>query len=158
MAALAGKVALVSGAGKNIGRQIALTLARDGAAVVVNGRSDRAAIEAVAAEIVAAGGRAVPVLADIADEAAVARLAAEAARIKKMDSQVAGDADLLLMPDLNAGNMLYKSFNYIGGGDCAGLVLGAAVPIVLTSRADSLQSRLASVALAVLLARPAATA
>jgi phosphate acetyltransferase/phosphate butyryltransferase len=77
-------------------------------------------------------------------------ISAEAARIKKMTSQVAGDADLLIMPDLNAGNMLYKSFNYIGGGDCAGLVLGAAVPIVLTSRADSLQSRLASVALAVL--------
>jgi phosphate acetyltransferase/phosphate butyryltransferase len=77
-------------------------------------------------------------------------ISAEAARIKKMNSQVAGDADLLIMPDLNAGNMLYKSFNYIGGGDCAGLVLGAAVPIVLTSRADSLQSRLASVALAVL--------
>ncbi len=74
----------------------------------------------------------------------------EAARVKKIDSQVAGDADLLLMPDLNAGNMLYKSFNYVGGGDCAGLVLGARVPIVLTSRADSLQSRLASVALAVL--------
>jgi phosphate acetyltransferase/phosphate butyryltransferase len=67
-----------------------------------------------------------------------------------MNSQVAGDADLLIMPDLNAGNMLYKSFNYIGSGDCAGLVLGATVPIVLTSRADSLQSRLASVALAVL--------
>lgn len=77
-------------------------------------------------------------------------ISAEAARIKKMTSQVAGDADLLIMPDLNAGNMLYKSFNYIGGGDCAGLVLGAAVPIVLTSRADSLQSRLASVAFAVL--------
>jgi len=75
---------------------------------------------------------------------------AEAARIKKMDSQVAGHADLMLMPDLNAGNMLYKSFNYVGGGDCAGLVLGATVPIVLTSRADSLQSRIASVALAVL--------
>ena len=79
---------------------------------------------------------------------------AEAARIKKIDSQVAGDADLLLMPDLNAGNMLYKSFNYVGGGDCAGLVLGAQVPIVLTSRADSLQSRMASVALAVLAAAP----
>jgi phosphate acetyltransferase/phosphate butyryltransferase len=77
---------------------------------------------------------------------------AEAARIKKMHSQVAGDADLMLMPDLNAGNMLYKSFNYVGGGDCAGLVLGATVPIVLTSRADSLQSRIASVALAVLAA------
>ena len=78
---------------------------------------------------------------------------AEAARIKKMDSQVAGDADLMLMPDLNAGNMLYKSFNYVGGGDCAGLVLGATVPIVLTSRADSVQSRIASVALAVLFAQ-----
>ena len=79
-------------------------------------------------------------------------ISAEAARIKKMVSRVAGQADLLLMPDLNSGNMLYKSFNYIGGGDCAGLVLGATVPIVLTSRADSLQSRIASVALAVLAA------
>ena len=76
----------------------------------------------------------------------------EAARIKKIESHVAGDADLFIMPDLNAGNMLYKSFNYVGGGDCAGLVLGARVPIVLTSRADSLQSRMASVALAVLAA------
>ena len=79
---------------------------------------------------------------------------AEAARIKKIESRVAGDADLFIMPDLNAGNMLYKSFNYVGGGDCAGLVLGAQVPIVLTSRADSLQSRMASVALAVLAAAP----
>ncbi|RYF80019.1 MAG: bifunctional enoyl-CoA hydratase/phosphate acetyltransferase [Comamonadaceae bacterium] len=77
-------------------------------------------------------------------------ISAEAARIKKMDSQVSGDADLLVVPDLNAGNMLYKSFNYVGGGECAGLVLGARVPIVLTSRADSLLSRIASVALAVL--------
>lgn len=77
-------------------------------------------------------------------------ISAEAARIKKITSVVPGDADLLLMPDLNAGNMLYKSFNYIGGGVCAGLVLGATVPVVLTSRADSLQSRIASVALAVL--------
>lgn len=77
---------------------------------------------------------------------------AEAARIKKIDSQVSGDADLLLVPDLNAGNLLYKSFNYVGGGDCAGLALGARVPIVLTSRADSLHSRIASVALAVLAA------
>ncbi|MEJ7688162.1 MAG: bifunctional enoyl-CoA hydratase/phosphate acetyltransferase [Variovorax sp.] len=79
-------------------------------------------------------------------------ISAEAARIKKIESQVSGSADLLLMPDLNAGNMLYKSFIYIGGGECAGLVLGARVPIVLTSRADSLPSRLASVALAVLAA------
>ncbi len=81
-------------------------------------------------------------------------ISAEAARIKKIDSQVSGDADLLLMPDLNAGNILYKSFNYIGGGDCAGLVLGARVPVVLTSRADSLNSRMASVALAVLALPP----
>lgn len=77
-------------------------------------------------------------------------ISAEAARIKKIDSSVSGDADLLLMPDLNAGNMLYKSFIYIGGGECAGLVLGAKVPVVLTSRADSLRSRIASVALAAL--------
>lgn len=77
---------------------------------------------------------------------------AEAAGIKKIVSTVAGQADLLVMPDLNAGNMLYKSFVYVGGGDCAGLVLGAKVPIVLTSRADSQQARIASVALAVLAA------
>lgn len=77
-------------------------------------------------------------------------ISAEAARIKKMNSQLSGDADLLIVPDLNAGNMLYKSFNYIGGGECAGLVLGARVPIVLTSRTDSLLARIASVALAVL--------
>ena len=75
---------------------------------------------------------------------------AEAARIKGIDSQVAGNADLLLMPDLNAGNMLYKAFNLVGGGECAGLVLGTRVPIVLTSRADTAAARLASVALAVL--------
>ncbi|MDE2395986.1 MAG: bifunctional enoyl-CoA hydratase/phosphate acetyltransferase [Burkholderiales bacterium] len=80
---------------------------------------------------------------------------AEAARTKKIVSVVAGDADLMLMPDLNAGNMLYKSFNYVGGGDCAGLVLGARVPVVLTSRADSLAARVASAALAVLATRSA---
>mgnify|MGYP001552953293 FL=1 len=79
-------------------------------------------------------------------------ISAEAARTKRIESRVAGDADLLLVPDLNAGNMLYKSFIYIGGGECAGLVLGARVPIVLTSRADSLQARIASVALATLAA------
>jgi len=77
-------------------------------------------------------------------------ISAEAARIKKMRSAVAGDPDLLLLPDLNAANILYKSFVYIGGGECAGLVLGARVPVVLTSRADSALARLASAALAVL--------
>lgn len=77
-------------------------------------------------------------------------ISAEAARIKQVQGQVPGDADLLLVPDLNAGNLLYKSFVYIGGGDCAGLVLGARVPVVITSRADSVASRLASVALGAL--------
>lgn len=79
---------------------------------------------------------------------------AEAARIKGLKTELAGHADLLLMPDLNAGNMLYKSFVYAAGADCAGLVLGTRVPVVLTSRADSLQARVASVALAVLAALP----
>jgi len=72
---LAGKVALVTGAGKNIGRAIALTLARDGATVVVNGRSDAAAIEAVAAEIRAAGGTATALLGDVSVEEEVTGLA-----------------------------------------------------------------------------------
>jgi 3-oxoacyl-[acyl-carrier protein] reductase len=78
MGALDGKVAVVSGAGKNIGREIALTLARDGAAVVVNGRGDQGAIDSVAGEITALGGRAISHLADVSDEAAVAGLAARA--------------------------------------------------------------------------------
>ena len=71
---LAGKVALVTGAGKNIGRTIALTLARDGATVVVNGRSDRAAVDAVVGEINALGGQARGVLADVSDQASVRRM------------------------------------------------------------------------------------
>jgi len=90
---LDGKVALVTGAGKNIGRAIAHTLARDGAAVVLNGRADRTALDAVAAEIHAAGGTAAVELADVADPAAVTRMAeAVAARF--------GGADILVS---NAG-------------------------------------------------------
>lgn len=77
--ALDGKVALVTGAGKNIGRAIALRLARDGAAVVVNGRSDQAAIETISGEITAMGGRAVAHLADVSDQRAVARMVESAA-------------------------------------------------------------------------------
>ncbi len=73
--ALEGKVALVTGAGRNIGRTIALHLARDGAAVVVNGRSDRAAVDAVVAEIATVGGRAMGWIADVSDERAVAGMA-----------------------------------------------------------------------------------
>ena len=75
-------------------------------------------------------------------------ISAQAAATKGIISTVAGDADILLVPDLNSGNILYKSFVYIGGGECAGVVQGAEVPIVLTSRADSLFSRVASCALA----------
>lgn len=77
---LQGKVALVSGAGKNIGRTIALTLAGDGAAVVVNGRSDKAAVDGVVAEIVKAGGKAVAAMGDVSDPAVPPRLAEEAAK------------------------------------------------------------------------------
>jgi phosphate acetyltransferase len=75
-----------------------------------------------------------------------------AAQIKKITSPVAGEADILMVPDLEAGNMLAKQLSYLTGADSAGIVLGAKVPIVLTSRADSVASRLASVALARLLA------
>jgi phosphotransacetylase len=75
-----------------------------------------------------------------------------AARIKKIVSPVAGDADILVVPGLEAGNMLAKQLSYLANADSAGIVLGARVPIILTSRADSVASRLASVALARLLA------
>ena len=75
---LQGKVALVTGAGKNIGRGIALTLARDGAAVLINGRSDKGAVDAVVAEIKAAGGKAMAAMGDVSDPAIPARLAEDA--------------------------------------------------------------------------------
>lgn len=78
----------------------------------------------------------------------------DAARIKGIKSPVAGRADVLLVPDLESGNMLYKQLVYLAGADAAGVVLGARVPIILTSRADSLRIRLASCALAVVLASP----
>jgi phosphate acetyltransferase len=75
-----------------------------------------------------------------------------AAKIKKIESPVAGRANVLLVPDLEAGNMLAKSLSFLAGADAAGIVLGARVPIILTSRADSLVTRLASCAVAVLVA------
>ncbi len=80
-------------------------------------------------------------------------ISAEAARIKKITSPVAGQADILLVPDLEAGNMLAKQLSYLAEADAAGIVLGARVPIILTSRADSVESRLASAAVASLLAK-----
>jgi len=76
----------------------------------------------------------------------------EAARIKHIESRVAGCANVLMVPDLEAGNMLAKSLSFLAGADAAGIVLGARVPIILTSRADSLITRLASCAVAVLVA------
>lgn len=70
----------------------------------------------------------------------------EAARTKKIVSPVAGNADILLAPDLEAGNMAAKQLQYLGGAENAGIVLGARVPIVLTSRADNVRARLASTA------------
>ena len=75
-----------------------------------------------------------------------------AARIKKIDSPVAGKADVLVVPDLEAGNMLAKSLTFMADADAAGIVLGARVPVILTSRADSVMTRLASCAVAALAA------
>ena len=76
----------------------------------------------------------------------------EAARIKGVKSEVAGRAQILVVPDLEAGNMLAKNLAYFAKADSAGIVLGARVPVVLTSRADSLRARLASCAVATLYA------
>jgi len=77
----------------------------------------------------------------------------EAAEIKQIDSPVAGRANVLIVPDLEAGNMLAKSLSFLAHADAAGIVLGARVPIVLTSRADSLLTRLASCSVASLVAQ-----
>jgi phosphate acetyltransferase len=76
----------------------------------------------------------------------------EAAAIKGIRSEVAGDPDILLAPDLEAGNMLAKQLSFLANADAAGIVLGARVPIILTSRADTVRARMASCAVAVLLA------
>ena len=77
---------------------------------------------------------------------------AEAAAIKGIHSPVAGHAQILVVPDLEAGNMLAKNMIFLGQADAAGIVLGAAVPIILTSRADSVRTRLASTAIGALYA------
>jgi phosphate acetyltransferase len=75
-----------------------------------------------------------------------------AARIKGIVSPVAGEADILVVPDLEAGNMLAKNLSFLADADAAGIVLGARVPIILTSRADSVRARMASCAVAALYA------
>jgi phosphate acetyltransferase len=76
----------------------------------------------------------------------------DAAQIKGIQSEVAGDPDILLAPDLEAGNILAKQLTFLANADSAGIVLGARVPIILTSRADSVRSRSASCAVAMLAA------
>ena len=76
----------------------------------------------------------------------------EAARIKGIKSPVAGQAEILVVPDLEAGNMLAKNLTFLSSADAAGIVLGARVPVILTSRADNVRTRMASCAVAMLLA------
>ena len=80
-------------------------------------------------------------------------ISSHSAKTKGINSQVAGDPDLLLVPDLQVGNILYKSLVYMAGAECAGTILGAQVPIILTSRSDSVFSRVASAAMAILLTK-----
>ena len=75
-----------------------------------------------------------------------------AAEIKGITSEVAGQADILVVPDLEAGNMLAKNLSFLAGADAAGVVVGARVPIILTSRADNVRTRMASCAVAALFA------
>jgi len=98
-APLQGRIALVTGAGRNIGRAIALTLARDGATVLVNGRNDREAVDAVVKEIAAAGGKARPAMGDVSDPAVAPRLASQA--------EALGGVDILVS---NAGLRRQTSF------------------------------------------------
>jgi phosphate butyryltransferase len=77
----------------------------------------------------------------------------DSARIKGIVSEVAGDADVLVAPDIEAGNILYKCLLELGGAKGAGIVMGAAAPIVLTSRADTAETKLASIAFAALASR-----
>jgi len=86
----------------------------------------------------------------LAFDNAISRLAAEQ---KGIVSPVAGDADILLVPDIEAGNMLYKELTWLAGAGTAGLVLGTRVPVLLTSRSDSVEARVNSCAVAVLYAR-----
>jgi phosphate butyryltransferase len=85
-------------------------------------------------------------------------ISAEAARVKGIRSSVAGDPDILLAPDMESGNLLAKQLTFMARAEAAGVVLGARVPIVLTSRADSVRARLASCAVAALMAQARRTA
>jgi phosphotransacetylase len=79
-------------------------------------------------------------------------ISTQAAETKGIKSPVAGDPDILLVPDLEAGNILAKQLSFLANADSAGMVLGAKVPVILTSRADSVRARIASCAVAKLVA------
>jgi phosphate acetyltransferase len=108
-------------------------------------------LDAAALTVMAARGQITGALVDgpLAFDNAISLAAAQ---VKGINSPVAGQADILLVPDLEAGNMLAKQLMYFAGADGAGIVLGARIPIILTSRADTLRGRLASAALAKLVA------
>ncbi len=80
-------------------------------------------------------------------------ISAEAARIKKIRSEVSGDVDILMAPDLESANMLFKQLTYLAGAEGAGIVLGTRIPVVLTSRADTVRTRLASAAVMAIVAQ-----
>jgi phosphate acetyltransferase len=121
------------------------------AAVEVVNSSMPATLDAAALTVMAARGQITGALVDgpLAFDNAISF---DSARIKAIVSPVAGQADILVVPNLEAGNMLAKQLIYLAGADAAGLVLGARVPIILTSRSDALKVRLASAALAKLTA------
>ena len=128
-----------------------------GAIETVNSRMPTT-LDAAALTVMAARGQITGALVDgpLAFDNAISLAAA---KTKQINSPVAGQSDILLVPDLEAGNMLAKQLMYFAGADAAGLVLGARLPIILTSRADSVRVRLASAALAKLAAeRTLATA
>ncbi|MGF6812979.1 phosphate acetyltransferase [Paraburkholderia sp. Clong3] len=124
-----------------------------GAIETVNSRMPTT-LDAAALTVMAARGQITGALVDgpLAFDNAISLAAA---KIKQIDSPVAGQADILLAPDLEAGNLLAKQLMYFAGADAAGLVLGARLPIIVTSRADSVRVRLASAALAKLTAERA---
>ena len=80
-----------------------------------------------------------------------AAISSESARHKGIDSTVAGDADLLVVPEIDSGNILYKCLTYLAGAKTAAVILGAMAPVILTSRSDSEENKLYSIALAICL-------
>jgi 3-oxoacyl-[acyl-carrier protein] reductase len=135
---LSGRVAIVTGSGRNIGRAIALALAEAGAAVAVNARTNRAEADAVAREIEARGGRAIAVLADVTDESAVDRLIAETAhRLGGIDVLVNNAAP---RPEQPFESMTFAEWRFVVGSilDAAFLTAKAALPFLRASGAGSI--------------------